>query len=853
MTDNTNPDNNKQAFFEVDSRLLFQLGEQLVSNKSIALAELVKNSYDADATQTDVILNDVKNKIGGTIIIKDNGIGISPERFTKTWMRIATIDSEENPISKKYGRQRAGEKGIGRIACRKLAKELKLTSVSENENKEKIKISAHFIWADFFAGSNLNQIPVNYTIEIINSAEPTGTELILINTTEKWTETNAKRLNAELWDLFTPKIFTEEKIDENNDKRDPGFTYNINSEEFGTFTDTVTEQFLKNCWAKIKGTVDEFGNATYELQTLNKLVNPIKYIHQKDETFQLLKNSTMEIYLIKYTDFFFKNSTLKRNEAFEIGHDRGGVKVYADGFRVFGYGEVGNDWLKIYKDRSRSIGSFKDESDKIQSEDKRPGLQLFDYRNLFGYVNYDKKSNPGLSISINRESLDETPNFAELAEFVRLGINIATVKYSDERLKYDNLEKERKKAEERKIIEREILALRLLEEEKKKAKEEEERIAADKTRLEIEAKKRNEEFLSIQKERELAALEKEKIEQKKREAEKKARFKNTQELWLKVDQLRQKEQEKEEAEKKIIETEKNLSKEYVSVKNQLESIASEQLKVNISNFEIIKKHEEEFIESQKEKIKIKEKNYDEALSILRVLASTGTTIFIFTHEIQSFMGDLVSLNSNVKILLSKITDLDSEERKYYEQMSDRLEEKIKVIKELSNFIGLSGGNESRSELRRWSIRPQINTVFKPFDSELEKRGIDFENAVPERLRSPSMYRSELIAVFVNLMTNAVKAVTNQRTKKIKVTAEEIKDEKISIKFMDTGKGLDIEKRESVFEPFVTYSDPDMNFGIGTGLGLKIVKDIITGYNGDIKFIDPPAGWKTCIEIILPLV
>ena len=56
-----------EAFFEVDSRLLFQLGEQLVSSRSIALAELVKNSYDADATEAKIVLENVKNKIGGSI------------------------------------------------------------------------------------------------------------------------------------------------------------------------------------------------------------------------------------------------------------------------------------------------------------------------------------------------------------------------------------------------------------------------------------------------------------------------------------------------------------------------------------------------------------------------------------------------------------------------------------------------------------------------------------------------------------------------------------------------------------------------------------------------------------------
>src|SRR5208337_5287718 len=73
-------ENRQDAFFRVDSRLLLQLGEQLVSNKAIALAELVKNSYDADAKKATIIFEKVTSP-GGTITIEDDGIGITEESF----------------------------------------------------------------------------------------------------------------------------------------------------------------------------------------------------------------------------------------------------------------------------------------------------------------------------------------------------------------------------------------------------------------------------------------------------------------------------------------------------------------------------------------------------------------------------------------------------------------------------------------------------------------------------------------------------------------------------------------------------------------------------------------------------
>lgn len=148
-----------EAFFGVDSRLLFQLGEKLVTNRAVALAELVKNSYDADATHVIIRMKNVK-KLGGTIIIEDNGSGMSLATFQKTWMRIATIDKEENPISKKYGRKKAGEKGIGRFACRRLSKRLILKSVAEIDSGIKEELNATFIWPTFIPGSDVDKIPI---------------------------------------------------------------------------------------------------------------------------------------------------------------------------------------------------------------------------------------------------------------------------------------------------------------------------------------------------------------------------------------------------------------------------------------------------------------------------------------------------------------------------------------------------------------------------------------------------------------------------------------------------------------------------------------------------------------------
>src|SRR5258707_8390695 len=71
--------------FQTEGRLLQELGERLVAAPEVALVELVKNAYDADATACQVSL-----EAGGTLTVSDDGVGMTYEQFATRWMRIAT-------------------------------------------------------------------------------------------------------------------------------------------------------------------------------------------------------------------------------------------------------------------------------------------------------------------------------------------------------------------------------------------------------------------------------------------------------------------------------------------------------------------------------------------------------------------------------------------------------------------------------------------------------------------------------------------------------------------------------------------------------------------------------------------
>ena len=77
------------------------------------------------------------------------------------------------------------------------------------------------------------------------------------------------------------------------------------------------------------------------------------------------------------------------------------------------------------------------------------------------------------------------------------------------------------------------------------------------------------------------------------------------------------------------------------------------------------------------------------------------------------------------------------------------------------------------------------------------------------------------------------------------------DSQFTLRVSDTGVGLPAEIRDDIFEPFVTTSQPDPVLGVGTGLGLKIVRDLAQAWGGDVEFVDAEVPWRTIIELVVP--
>lgn len=260
-------------------------------------------------------------------------------------------------------------------------------------------------------------------------------------------------------------------------------------------------------------------------------------------------------------------------------------------------------------------------------------------------------------------------------------------------------------------------------------------------------------------------------------------------------------------------------------------------------------------ESAKEAIKsIKEKYYEviEELSMLRILASLGLTIGEFTHEIIQFTPSINGFIS--KLYESKENDLNT----------------IKVLDDLKRTFGsftsyTSYFNATVSENTSREIKPILITDVVDFFVNNIKEDLRAQNtellveSYGYDLYTTPMHISEWSSILYNLYTNSKKAIKRSgNLGKIKIiTGEE--SNKVYLELHDNGNGIPEENKNRVFNAFFTTSTPagfdaPLDEKItGTGLGLKIIKDIIEAYRGTVKIIDPENGYNTCFRIDVPKI
>lgn len=310
----------EKLHFKVSSGLKDILGRDLITNELVAIFELVKNGYDADATEINLIINSYDDYI----IIQDNGKGMNRDDIENKWLFVAHSEKKEKKDS---DRVYAGSKGIGRFSCDRLGTELLLTSKKEQEISE-LSID----WGEFEKDSlkQFEDLDVSYRSgSFLNNGltESSGTVLKITGLRDEWDANRVNKVVSALQRLINPFV---------NDDR-----IRINVKYFSSnsgIAEINTEVSNNIATVLDKKTIYIECDIRDRVITIN-LVDKEKKIYSLEfENTTILKQVYFKIYYL--------NRAAKNNFTRNMGQEAknyGSIFLYKNNFRIFPYGEVDYD------------------------------------------------------------------------------------------------------------------------------------------------------------------------------------------------------------------------------------------------------------------------------------------------------------------------------------------------------------------------------------------------------------------------------------------------------------------------------------------------------------------------------
>ncbi|USI68224.1 ATP-binding protein [Lactococcus petauri] len=407
-----------KAHFEPKGRLLMSIGRDLIKDSSAALVELVKNSYDADASEVEVKY--VKDAGYEKIVVKDNGQGMSPDTVINSWMSPAT-DYKLRAKTSPKGRVYQGRKGIGRYAVSLLGNKLKLITVHDG-----IKTIAIFDWEEIENAEKLSEIE----IDIIQDTTTENNSTTLIITNEKnedggyfrseLSEANVKTIEKEFSKLlFGQKDFTIyvtydnffENLEKNckrkaipEYKADEAYHYRL----YGYVNEDFEYKFcFKNMYTNLEKEFE--GNYFENLISKGKALNtPIVSCGNLIFDYKVYDKDSKGLDLI--IDFLNSNveelGKLSKRDARNLLKDNSGLAIFRNGFRIRPYGDVDYDWLGL---NSRRV---QNPSGAIGSEQLR------------GSIEVQNEEVSGLKEKSARDGLYENSNYTTLQLISLFALNI---------------------------------------------------------------------------------------------------------------------------------------------------------------------------------------------------------------------------------------------------------------------------------------------------------------------------------------------------------------------------------------------------------------------------------------------
>lgn len=241
------------------------------------------------------------------------------------------------------------------------------------------------------------------------------------------------------------------------------------------------------------------------------------------------------------------------------------------------------------------------------------------------------------------------------------------------------------------------------------------------------------------------------------------------------------------------------------------------------------------LQEQSEQLIAIEKNLRSA----EKLSTLGEMAAVLAHEIRNPLG---SIRGTAEILKDDYRPGDPK----YEFIDIQIRETERLNRVVEDFLRMA--RPLPAETVRCSVQAELETVAMLVSNDARERGVSLHLETPSVDMFVNGNGEKLRQAFLNIAINSLQATPAGGRLTIS-TALCQKDDAVAlceIKFCDTGKGIDRESLQRIFEPFYT-TKPD-----GTGLGLAITRKIVEGHGGTL-LVESLVGLGTTVLVRLPVL
>jgi len=353
-----------ELHFKVSSAIKSVIGRDLITNDFVAIFELVKNSFDADATKVDIIFQTHKNKL----YIIDNGKGMSLQDIKNKWLFLAYSAKQDHSEDKNEPNKiYAGNKGIGRFSCDRLGRNLRLQAKTLDTNQIEI---LDVDWGDFEKNSKelfetVNILhstvsDIDLPIEVEHLDEYSQGVILEIDLRNKWDRKQLLKLRQHLAKLINPfgdLLSPFQVILHCNDEKEA-------DEKLLKSDKENKDQLVIN--GKVKNVIFEIlKNKTTFLNVDIIGSHLTSELIDRGESIYKIREEASEFSELLNTEFkcqiYYLNQSAKvtfNKRVGVTGPEFGSIFLFRNGFRVYPVGEPHDDYWQLGKRKQQGYARY---------------------------------------------------------------------------------------------------------------------------------------------------------------------------------------------------------------------------------------------------------------------------------------------------------------------------------------------------------------------------------------------------------------------------------------------------------------------------------------------------------------